>query len=152
MDPSANLFRDMIDSLNLIDVKPTDGVFTWNNRRCGAKVIIERLDRFLVSCYWLNNRLITHSKILDRRGYDHWPIKLSITSYGVTKNPSFKFQLMWLWDQSLQALMMEWWYEGMPTHGTTMFTFSKRLQHVKYRLKRWNKQSFGNLQAQRIDS
>ena len=46
--------------------------------------------------------------------------------------------------------MMDWWYEGMPTHGTAMFTFCKRLQHVKYRLKKWNKQCFGNLQAQRI--
>ena len=56
---------------------------------------------------------------------------------------------MRLRDQSLQDLVMDWWYEGMPTHGTTMFTFYKRLQHVKYRLKRWNKKSFGNIQAQR---
>ena len=31
-----------------------------------------------------------------------------------------------------------------------MFTFCKRLEHVKYKLKKWNKQCFGNLQAQRI--
>ena len=47
---------------------------------------------------------------------------------------------------------MDWWYEGMPTHGKTMFTFCKRLQHVKYRLNKQNKQCFGNLQAQRIDA
>ena len=82
---------NMIDSLNLIDVKPTNGVFTWNNRRCGVEAISEMLDRFLVSCYWMNNRLMTNSEILDWRGSNHWPIKLSITAYGVTKNPSFKF-------------------------------------------------------------
>ena len=101
LDPSANLFRDMIDSLKLIDVKPNNGVFTWNNRRCGVEAISERLDRFLVSCYWMNSRLITSSEILDWRGSDHWPIKLATTAYGVTKNPSFKFQLMWLRDHSL---------------------------------------------------
>ena len=37
----------------------------------------------------------------------------------------------------------------MPDHGTAMYTFSKRLQHVKYRLKRWNKQCFGCLQDQK---
>ena len=140
----------MIDSLNLIDVKPTNGVFTWNNRRCGVEAISKRLDRFLVSCYWMNRRLITNSEILDQRGSDHSPIKLTITAYGVTKNPFFKFKLMWLRDQSLQDLMMDQWYEGMPTHGIAMVTFYKRLQHVKYRLKKWNKQSFGNLQGQRI--
>ena len=61
LDPSTNLLRDMIDSLKLIDVKPNNGVFTWNNRRCGDGAILERLDRFLVSCYWMNNRLITSS-------------------------------------------------------------------------------------------
>ncbi|XP_059064720.1 uncharacterized protein LOC131044660 [Cryptomeria japonica] len=87
LDPSANLLRNMIGSLNLIDVKPTNGVFTWNNRRCGGEAISERLDRFL---------------------------------------------------------------EGRPTHATAMFVFTKRLQHVKCRLKRWNKQCFGNLQAQKL--
>jgi exonuclease III len=91
LDPSAHLLRDMIDSLHLIDVKPNNGVFTWNNRRCGAEAISERLDRFLVSCYWMNNRLMTSSEILDWRGSDHWPIKLSVTAYGITKNTSFKF-------------------------------------------------------------
>ena len=150
LDPSAHLLRDMIDSLHLIDVKPNNGVFTWNNRRCGAEAISERLDRFLVSCYWMNNRLMTSSEILDWRGSDHWPIKLSVTAYGITKNTSFKFQLMWLRDQSLHDLMVNWWYEGRPAHGTAMYTFCKRLQHVKYRLKKWNKQCFGNLQVQRM--
>ena len=71
IDQSSNLFRDMISSLFLIDVKPNNGVFTWNNRRCGDKAILERLDRFLVSHYWMNNRWVTSSKILDWRGLDH---------------------------------------------------------------------------------
>ena len=57
---------------------------------------------------------------------------------------------MWLRDLSLPDLMVDWWYEGKPSHGTTMYTFSKRLQHVKFRLKRWNKHHFGNLQAQKV--
>ena len=150
LDPSSNLLRSMIGSLNLIDVKTSNGIFTWNNRRCGGEAISERLDRFLVSCYWMNNRWVTNSEILDWRGSDHWPIKLSITSYSVTKQPSFKFQLMWLRDFSLPDLMVDWWYEGKPSYGTTMYTFSKRLQHVKFRLKRWNKHHFGNLQAQKV--
>ena len=49
LDQSSNLLRDMIGALFLIDVKPTNGVFTWNNRRCGSEAISKWLDRFLVS-------------------------------------------------------------------------------------------------------
>ena len=79
----------MIGSLNLIDVKTSNGIFTWNNQRCGGEAISEGLDRFLVSCYWMNNRLLTSSEILDWRGFDHWPIKLLVMVYGITQNPFF---------------------------------------------------------------
>ena len=98
----------------------------------------------------MDNRWSTSSEILDWRGSDHWPVKLFITPYRVTKNPSFKFQLMWLRDLSLPDLMVDWLYEGKPSYGRAMYTFSKRLQHVKFRLKRWNKHHFGNLQAQKV--
>lgn len=51
LGPSSSMLRDNISHLNLIDVKPGSGTFTWNNRRCGTKAISERLDRFLVSCF-----------------------------------------------------------------------------------------------------
>ena len=54
---------------------------------------------------------------------------------------------MWLRDPTLHDLMIAWWYEGRHPHGTPMYTFKKRLQHVKFRLKQWNKECFGNLQV-----
>ena len=90
----SSMLRDNISSLNLIDVKPSSGIFTWNNKRSGIKAISERLDRFLVSYFWMDIRWSTSSKILDWRGSNHWPIRLSITLFKTSKNPSFKFQLM----------------------------------------------------------
>lgn len=148
MGPSSSVLRDNISHLNLIDVKPGSGTFTWNNRRSGTEAISERLDWFLVSCFWMNIRWSTKSEILDWRGSDYWPIKLFVSHFQTSKNPSFKFQLMWLRDPSLHDLMITRWHEGRPLHGTSMFTFEKRLQHVKSRLKKWSKQCFGNLQGQ----
>ena len=91
LGPSSSMLRDNIGFLNLIDVKPRSGIFTWNNRRSGTEAISERLDRFLVSCFWLDIRWSTRSKILDWRGSNHWPIKLSVTPFRISKNPSFKF-------------------------------------------------------------
>lgn len=52
---------------------------------------------------------------------------------------------MWLQDPSLHDYVVEWWHLGRPALGTSMYSFSKQLQYVKYHLKRWNKQCFGNI-------
>jgi hypothetical protein len=44
-----NLYRDLFNSFNLIDVLPINLVPTWRNGRRGAEAIAKRLDRFLIS-------------------------------------------------------------------------------------------------------
>ena len=78
------------------------------------------MDGFLVSSYWVSSDLITSSKILDWRGSDHWPIKFSSSLVALPKNPSFRFQLMWLRDSSLYDLVAKWWREGGPAYGMPM--------------------------------
>ena len=145
LGPSSKLFQKNIDLLHLSDVKPLNGIFTGNNRRVGNDAISECLDRFLVSCFWNCGSLSLSSKILDWRGSDHWPIKLIASYVVVPTKPLFKFQLMWLQDSSLHDLMAHWWRQGGPTYGTAMFSFSKKLQYVKKKLKHWNRNCFGNL-------
>ncbi|XP_059075377.1 uncharacterized protein LOC131875313 [Cryptomeria japonica] len=135
LEPSSVLFQDSISRLHLVDIKPSNGLFTWNNRRVGENWIVERLDRFLVSCFWIGGGWSTNSEVLDWRGSDHWPIKLVSSSARVARSPSFKFQLMWLRDPSLQDLVADWWRKGRPAFGTAMFTFAKQLQFVKRQLK-----------------
>lgn len=52
---------------------------------------------------------------------------------------------MWLRDSTLHDLMADWWCEGKPTYRTAMYSFVKQLQFVKYKLKRCNIMSFGNI-------
>ena len=139
MDSASTLLKDNIALLNLVDIKSGNGTFTWSNRRCGEAAISKRLDRFLVSNFWLGDRWVTSSEILDGRGSDHWPIKLSAALPRQGTHQSFKFQLMWLRGDSLYDLVFRWWSLGKPAHGTAMYSFSKQLQFVKYKLKRWNR-------------
>ena len=71
LDPSSNMLRDNINILNLTDVKPGNGTFTWNNKRSETEAISKRLDRFLVSSYWMDVRWSTSSDIIDWRSSDH---------------------------------------------------------------------------------
>ena len=96
LEPSALLLQDNINSLNLVDIKPINGQFTWNNRRSGEFCIAERLDLFLVFGYWIGGMWSSCFEILDWRGPDHWPIILYVESTWVLRKPSFRFQLMWL--------------------------------------------------------
>jgi hypothetical protein len=42
-DPSRENMEDLISSLDLFDVQPSKGKFTWNNRRAGPGHIEARL-------------------------------------------------------------------------------------------------------------
>lgn len=65
LDTSSNLLRENLARLKLVDIKTLNGMFTWNNRRLGEEAISERLDRFLVSIFWVSDKWLTSSKILD---------------------------------------------------------------------------------------
>ena len=47
-DPIRELVDDIIMDWNLMDVKPSAGKYTWNNKRIGPGHIAARLDRFLI--------------------------------------------------------------------------------------------------------
>jgi exonuclease III len=49
LEPESLAFTQMIDNLKLIDLEPTNGCFTWNNKRGGKNQIASRLDHFLIT-------------------------------------------------------------------------------------------------------
>ena len=77
-DPIRELVDDIILDWNLIDVKPTTGNYTWNNKRIGPGHIAARLDRFLIQDNFLLLDLKLSSKILPFGGSDHKPILLEM--------------------------------------------------------------------------
>ena len=91
LGPSFELFQQTIDLLDLSNVKPLNGLFTWKNKRVGKDAVLECLDRFLVYFFWNCGSLSLSSKILDWRGSEHWPIKLIASYFFVPTKPPFKF-------------------------------------------------------------
>ena len=67
----ALAFNSFIPDVNLVDVQPRTGNFTWNNRRRGDMIIASRLDRFLISERILLEGNIINSNILPSGGLDH---------------------------------------------------------------------------------
>ena len=48
-EEECEIFRDTIEDLRLVDITPSEGRFTWNNKRKGDSHIASLQDRFLVS-------------------------------------------------------------------------------------------------------
>jgi exonuclease III len=82
---------DLISDLDLFDVPPSKGLYTWNNRRAGPGHIATRLDHFLISNSFLAFPDTTSSTILLWAGSDHHPISLAFESQ--KKLGSYSFQI-----------------------------------------------------------
>jgi hypothetical protein len=87
---------DLISNLDLFDVSPSKGMYTWNNRRAGPGHITARLDRFLISTSFLPHLDKASSLILLWEGSNHRPISLLFQPQKNRSPISFKFNPLWM--------------------------------------------------------
>lgn len=45
--------------------------------------------------------------------------------------------------------MKEWWQSYPQTEGSPMYIFQRKLKYIKERIKKWNKDSFGNIMEEK---
>ena len=94
-DPIREIVDETIMEWDLMDVKPTSGKYTWNNRRIGPGHIAARLNRFLIQDTFLLMGLNLSSKILPFGGLDHKPILLEMVKEMNLGPIPFRFNPMW---------------------------------------------------------
>lgn len=101
-----------------------------------------RLDRSLISNHWFFYYYCS-LKALSRIGSDHFPISFIADPIKKKKNIPFRFEKMWISHPALKGDIRKWW--NISIHGTVMFRIAKNLTEVKCNLKKWKKESFGNI-------
>ncbi|XP_057851793.2 uncharacterized protein LOC131061978 [Cryptomeria japonica] len=152
-DIPANLalFQNFVTENGLKEIKSKEGQFTWSNHRISGQHVVEKLDRFFLGGPWAETNLLFASIIHPVAASDHLPVELSITFDGPPVRCPFKFEKMWLRDQSLRELINGWWLGAPEVSGTKAFVFVKKLQFIKSKLKEWNRVKFGNIFANKRD-
>jgi exonuclease III len=75
-DQMIFVVEDIIQQWDLMDFKPSKGLYTWTNNRMGEEHISARLDRFLVQSTLLLERKLISTAILPKLTSDHKPILL----------------------------------------------------------------------------
>eukprot|EP00253_Pinus_taeda_P007377 PITA_07377 len=145
LNRDAEAFTGFIDTVKMVDIYPKSGMFTWNNRRGGERLIASRLDRFLISESIIMDGITAESDILPSGGSDHWPISLIVEVQGTPRNKPFRFENFWLDHPNFLEMVEKWWSEPLEVRGSKMFNLQKRLKATKEKIKDWNKTVFGNI-------
>lgn len=130
----------------LFDIFPSNGSFTWTNRRSKCQ-IFSRLDRFLISLNLHLSNFSFSSEILTSSDSNHFPILLNFDKldHVPSVRPSFKFEKMWFTHPHFLSLLKQWWISALFCKGTKMYQFYSKLKFVKSQIMAWNKLVFKNI-------
>lgn len=137
LEADSLAFTQIIDNLNLIDLEPINGFFSWNNKLGGMHQIGCRLDCFLITQHTLLEGWNIESSIIPTTNSDHWMINLSIDLQTLPNNRPFRFEKFWLKHPNFMNNIKEWWQESQIVSGIVMYRFQQHLKAIKAHLKYW---------------
>ena len=82
---------------------------------------------------------------LPRPTSDHFPILLM--GGRLRRGPSlFRFENMWLKADGFTDLLRGWW-QGFEVRGRASFRLATKMKELKQKIKVWNREVFGRLEA-----
>jgi len=76
-------------------------------------------------------------------GSDHWPIRLEIDIKKNSCKRPFRFEAFWLRNSQFLSRIEEWWTQSTQKGKGKMHTFQLKLKELKGKIKKWNKDKFG---------
>ena len=127
-----------------MDLKTSNGMYTWTNKRRGPQHIASRLVRFLMLDNAIHLGGDFHASTMPQVGSHHWPIMLKWSCSGSRCNRNFRFETFWFSHLNFKAVFNDSWKSFTPPVGAKMFQFQQKLKYLKQVLKTWNCTQFGN--------
>jgi exonuclease III len=131
-------FAEFVADQGLMDLPMAGGESTWSNSSTWS-----RLDRFLVSPDWEFCYPGLAQKKLLRVCSDHAPIML-YSGCPMSGKRAFKFENMWLKEEGFVEKVRGWW-NSFQFFGSSSFVLAKKMKALKWELKRWNEEEFGDV-------
>ncbi|XP_043696682.1 uncharacterized protein LOC122647323 [Telopea speciosissima] len=138
-------FNSCIFYTELVDLKWKGELFTWNNRQGGSARVCCKLDRVLVNLSWMDTLRSSEATFLPPGLSDHSPTVISILD-SVTFGPKpFRFFEAWIGREGFDEVVLNGWNRPVNSNLNPILRFAAHLKNVKTELKKWNKESIGDL-------
>lgn len=147
LDPdlgSIQDFQECVVDTNLSEIRYEGNEFTWCNNQTGNRRIWQRLDRVFCNGAAVVDLPELKVKHLHRMTSDHTPLLISMSPQ-VPFLSRFIFQRMWMDHPDFKDMVTQIWAEEV--RGSPSFKVAEKLRRLKLKLKRWNWDTFGDLNA-----
>ena len=82
-------------------------------------------------------------------GSDHWLIRLEINIKKNSLKRPFRFEAFSLRNPQCLFKVEEWWTQSTQKGKGKMHTFQPKLKELKGKIKKWNKEEFGNIMVEK---
>ncbi|XP_073107388.1 uncharacterized protein [Elaeis guineensis] len=140
-DVESRKFRGFIQTNGLVDLDFIGLRFTWcNNRQRGIRVW-KRIDRLFVTASGIQSHPTQLVCYLSKITSDHYSI-LFVTDTPISHRSPFRFEKVWLFYPRSWNIVREVWC--MPVHGDTRYRVIRRLELMRRRFLRWNREEVGD--------
>ena len=141
-------FRDALDYCRLRDLGFNGFLYTWCNRRPGGQNVWIRLDREVASVEWILRFPTARIHHLDAFHSDHKSLLLCSNSEFkrfYRKGRPFRFEAMWLKDNSCKGVIRDSWDSRQPSY--LVWGFNRKIMACQENLKVWNRTTFGHVRS-----
>ncbi|XP_026442376.1 uncharacterized protein LOC113341876 [Papaver somniferum] len=141
----ANIFLQKLEEANLTDFGCTECPFTWTNRRVGPQLTEQRLDRGLANEEWLDKHPNSTISNLPAIGSNHNPIFLNTNPNWEQGHIPFKFFGPWIDHKDCKDIIDGCWRTNHK--GSLVIKIARKLRDIKIKLKKRNKEVYGNIKT-----
>ena len=145
-------FRETINKCRLRDLGYVGSDYTWSRQLGSRGWVLERLDSALVSTNQARAFSLVKLYHLSNSVSDHSILMLKETSIPRKKQRQprlFRFESMWLEDESCKNVVEEAWERGWTNHS--QWPFEACLEECQMSLRSWNTHTFGHVGKQVAD-
>ncbi|GJY15770.1 RNA-directed DNA polymerase, eukaryota [Tanacetum coccineum] len=132
---AAKAFNLFISVAGLEEVCLGGCSFTWCHKTAKK---MSKLDRFLISESLMISCPNIHAITLDRHLLDHRPILMREAQFDYGPIP-FKFYHRWFEMEGFDSFVEKTWNEALITDSNDISKFSKKLKHLKDKIRVWVK-------------
>lgn len=141
--------EEIIEEQKLLDIPPSNGKYTWSNKRTGKQNIKERLDKILIHENIAVAFTVVKSKIVHASASNHKPVVLTLGRLENQRPLPFINNKIWDSKEDFGKQIIESWKTNVT--GSPHYVWETKLKNLRLHLKSWARENTLKEKANKIE-